>query len=65
MKAITVRLPLDVWKACVHRFVDEGSGWQEKLEPILTRYANGEDVFALLEQGGGTPKTEKPRPKAR
>lgn len=58
MKAITVRLPDDIWKSCVHRLVDEESTWQRFLESLLEKYGEGEEIVIPA-------KTEKPRPKAR
>ncbi len=72
MKAITVRLPDDVWRACIHRLVDEEMTWQGLIEPICERYAAGEDVSAIPVPPSPAPeaptppeKDKKPRPKTR
>lgn len=46
MKAITVRLPDEVWKRCVHRLVDEELTWQGLIEPLMARYAAGDNIAA-------------------
>lgn len=44
MKALTVRLPDEVWKGCLHRLVDDMCTWQDFLLPILTAYSEGAEI---------------------
>ena len=66
MKAITVRLPDEVWKRCVHRLVDEELTWQGLIEPLMSRYAEGDTIAAQPAEAPASPADDKkPRPKAR
>ena len=44
MKAITIRLTDETWKACVHRLVDDEQTFQHMLEPLLDEYAQGKHL---------------------
>jgi hypothetical protein len=48
MKAITVRVPDDVWHACHKRLADDIESWQNLLLPVVESYARGEKIEAYV-----------------
>jgi hypothetical protein len=47
MKALTIRVPLPVWQACIKRMADDLIGWHDLLLPVIEEYARGGNPVLL------------------
>ena len=45
-KQLSVRIPVGLFKRCLHRMVDDGVGWQELITGMLEAYAAGDPANA-------------------
>jgi hypothetical protein len=52
MKALTIRVPLPVWQACVKRMADDLISWHDLLLPVIEEYGRGGDASST------TPRAE-------
>lgn len=46
MKALTIRVPLPVWQACIKRMADDLVSWQDLLLPVIEEYGRGGEASA-------------------
>jgi len=46
MKQLSIRIPVSLFKACLHRMVDDEIGWQELITGMLEKYAAGNPANA-------------------
>lgn len=49
-KALTVRVPVSLYKTCAHRMVDDLVNWQQLLIKMLEDYAAGEYSPAIRDE---------------